>query len=327
MKLTRAGIFFFSLVTIGIILPMVVISQTNGTYWRNFKMTVPDEVSIKPGEEVTINASILNTGRFWLRDFNITLQGLPSDFTFKVTPSHWDELTILRDWNPKDGVFKVPESFLITIKAPDTASGLYAVTVNGTEYASDYKVSNTTKFVLKIVGAPAKPEISDLAIPQTITTGQSFDVTYRIANTASGELQATAKLLVPENWTVNPLTTSVDVKTNESAVVNFSVISQDNIGTVTALVEYTYQNQTLNVTKESTTIIPIGIVSPETGILGSIIGMFAGIQTYSPLLMTIIVVIILVIGWIAWSLYGMYGKKGKSSTKQVEEISAPPVAQ
>jgi len=324
MRLCSLRSLLFLLIATGIILPIVVISQTSGTYWRNFKLTVPEEVSAKPGSEVTINGSILNTGKYWLRDFNITLVGLPSDYSYKVTPSHWDELRILRDWNPKDGVFRLPESFLITINVPASASGLYAVTVNGTEYASYYKVSNVTKFVLKI-SVPPKPELSNLTIPEVVYRGEPFDFSYKITNTGAGELLATAKLVVPENWTVDPSNRSITVKTNESMVVNFSVTSAANAGTLTAFVEYPYGNETFNVTKESLTIIPVERITPR--VAPDILGLFAALQTYSPLLLTIIVVIILVIGWIVWSIYGMYwGKKRRAETKKQVEVPSVPEA-
>ena len=334
MKLGRIGTFWLILFAIGIILPMAVISQTSGTYWRNFRMTVPEEVSAEPGQTLTINASILNTGRYWLRDFNITLEGLPSDYSYTVTPSHWDELRILRDWNPQDGVFKVPESFLITIKVPAGASGLHAVTVNGTEHASMYLVSNTTQFVLKVSGEAAKPEISDLSIPEVVYKGEAFDVSYRISNPVSGELAGTGKLLVPENWAADPANRSVTLKTNESMVLNFSVTAASNVGFLTAVVEYPYGNETFNVTKESGSVIPIDRITGTglgTGLGGlgtSISGLFGGLQSYSPLLITIIVVIILVIAWIVWSVFGMYGKQRRPERvkKQVEINSLPEAA-
>jgi len=289
--------------------------------WRSFVFTTPEEVGASPGQEVLINGTILNTGWWWLHNFTVTLEGLPAGSEYNITPNHWDDLTITRDWNPKDGVFKVPEPILISIKVPADAAGLYTVTLKGQENYSPYKFSNTTTFVLKIIGEP-KLSISDISVPVTVYENESFNVSFEIKNEGNAETVANATLNMPANWTID-FKNKVDIiQPNSSKKFEFLVTPTLSSGMVSTYVEYTYGKVIYNTSKEGPVVSPQSkAVQPTAPQIPSLSQIF---EKYSPVMITIVAVIIIVIAWILWSMYTMYAKRKKpESMKKQVDIPSP----
>lgn len=281
--------------------------------WRAFVLTVPEEVAATPGQEVIINGTVLNTGWWWLHNFSLTLEDLPSGFEYKITPNHWDDFRITKDWNPQQGVFKIPEPILISIKVPLNAAGLYTVTAKGQENYSPYKFSNTTTFVLKIVGEP-KFTISEISVPSIVYENESFNVSVDIKNEGNVETVTNVSLNIPTNWTID-FKNKVDVvEPNSTKKFTFLATPTLSAGALSAYVEFMYGKTIYNVTREGPLVVPQPkAAAPEVfPQIPSITGLF---EKYSPVLLTIVAVIIIVIAWILWSMYTMYVKR-----KQPEKI-------
>lgn len=310
-----------TLIIVMIILSLSLPVLSFSTAWRSFILSTPEEVSANPGQEIVINGTILNTGWWWLHYFNLTLEGLPEGYSYNVTPSYWQDLMILRDWNPKDGVFRVPEPFLISINIPKEASGLYAITVKGQEHQSYYLVSNTTTFVLKVLGAPPKLSIGNINLPSTVTQNETFNSSFEVNNEGQYEMTVTATMLAPANWTISPSNLSLTIKPSSSAIAEYMITPTESSGKITAMVEYSYLNKTENITKEGPFVSPQPKVpiQPPAIVLPDLTTIF---EKYSPLLITIVAVIVIVIAWILWSMYKIYSvRKSPEKMKKTTEAA------
>lgn len=276
--------------------------------WRSFVFTVPEEVAATPGQEVVINGTVLNTGWWWLHNFSVSLEGLPAGSEYTIKPNHWDDFRITKDWNPKDGVFKVPEPILISIKVPANAAGLYTLTLEGQENYSPYKFSNTTTFVLKIIGEP-KLSISDISVPIIVYENETFNVSFDVKNEGNIETAANVTLSIPANWTID-LKNKVDVVApNSTKKFEFVVTPTLSSGMISAFVEYSYGKEVYNKSKEGPVVSPQSKAPVQPGSqLPSFNEIF---DKYSPVMITIVAVIIIVIGWIIWSMYSIYAKRKK----------------
>lgn len=312
-----------TIVLILFVLALIPTITFSAMKWRSFVFTTPEEVSASPGQEVLINGTILNTGWWWLHNFSVTLEGLPAGSEYTITPNHWDELKITRDWNPQQGVFKIPEPILISIKVPTNAAGLYTVTLKGQENYSPYQFSNTTTFVLKIIGEP-KLSISDISVPPVVYGNESFNVSFDVKNEGSAETVANATLIMPSDWTIDFKNKVNVIEPNATTKFVFTVTPTLSSGTIGAYVEYSYGKTVYNTTKEGPMLSPQSrSVQPSGPALPNLTQIF---ENFSPVLITILAVIIIVIAWILWSMYTMYAKRKKpeSVKKQTEEIPVSP---
>ncbi len=116
----------------------------------SFDLILPGEVNASANSTIVVDGKILVTGDFWLHNYKMNLTGLPSDYKYNITPAYWETVRILREWNPTDGVYRVPENFTVNITIPKNASGLYAVTITGQENWSWRLVTNSSTFILRV---------------------------------------------------------------------------------------------------------------------------------------------------------------------------------
>lgn len=294
--------------------------------WRSFRIELPTEVTASPGETITINGSIYNTGLWWLHDFNITLPGF--DYEYFVVPGHFDNVRIIRGWDSDRGVYILPETFNMTIKIPEDAAGAKLVTVTGQEFQSWKKVSNTTGFVIKISPLPTKFSISDLVIPENVTEYKPFDISFTVNNEGSAAGTITISVNASEDWNISQKTTTLSIDANSSKNVVLTITPTNSSGIISVFAEYPYEQTIIHLTKVGSLLIPMppGATTTTTAykpILPSYVVLpYIGTIPLNriTLLIVIIVILILVILWRLLSMYSFKFKRGKPEEmkKQVE---------
>lgn len=314
---------------------------TSRTTFYQFSLGIPEEVLANPGENVTINGTILVTGWYWLHKFNLTLENLP--YEYEIIPSYWEDVKILREWNPEVGVYKIPEEFQISINIPEDAYGVHIVSVNGQEHHSFREVSNSTFFVLKIRAEekpPAAPEldVSDILVPERIEEGEPFNITFFVNNKGEEGTIAQISILLPEGWEVSEEKQLLLVKANDSAAGSFVVTPSETAGEVSLFIEYPYKQAILNLTRIGPYLKP---TTPETTTtlaektpfeslidkikdafapyLLPIVGPFMPFMT--PITIGVVVLLLVIIVWLLAGIVSHYRAKPKKKkpSKQVEE--------
>jgi len=276
-------------------LVMLVKTATAPRPYRAFVLGMPETVEAAPGDTVEINGTILNTGYFWLHDFNLTADGLPKEFNVTFEPSWFDNVRILRNWNEVQGLYIVPETFVMKIDIPPTSAGVFAVTVKGQEFQSWRQVSNTTAFMLRVTSTP-KVSLSDIVVPEQVFVNQSFNVSFDVKNEGLLDQLVNLTLAAPQDWVVEPAEQSVIVKVNASQHVEFSIVPTNTSGDISVLMEYPYKSHLFNITKSGPYLIPI-----ETG--EKLTGLTAWIDQLKQLPIAIILVALALIAIIIWNLW------------------------
>jgi len=166
---------------------------------------LPQEINATPGDFVTVNGTILNLGWYWLHDFNISVTGLPDNYNVTVTPQWFEHVRILREWNPQQGVYLVPEKFWVHIDVPKNSSGVYLVNVTGKEWMTWRRLENSSIFILKISGAPT-------TVPsETTTTSETTTSTTELTNetTETPIVLPTAVVSMVDFIQANPVVTII----------------------------------------------------------------------------------------------------------------------
>jgi len=315
------------------------LSNSARTFY-SFELRVPDEVVAQPGTEVTVDGGVLVTGMYWMHDFDIKIDGLPYEYT--ITPAHLEDVRILRDWNPVDGVFRVPENFTLKIKLPANASGAHIVSINGTEHRSFRQVSNSTYFVLK-VGAAAQNAtqnatqthqlgISDILVPEMIKEFEPFTMSFKIDNNVPVKTAAIVSLQIPKDWQADATSKTFSVEAGDSTIGSFRIVPTTSAGTISLFVEYPLKDKVINFTKVGPYLVPGEKVKPSTtttnpsveqpsagGFLGIIGGAFSALSGFvgsalgsvgtqydsylTPITIGIIVILVIVIIWLLGGIF------------------------
>lgn len=282
-----------------------------GKPYRAFSITLPQVVDVTPGEEVIINGSILNFGQNWLHDFNINVTGLPSDYNVTITPSHFTNLRILRDWSAARGVFLVPEKFNISITAPAGSSGSFTVNVTGQEHMSRFKVSNSTSFILRGKAATPQLSISDIVVPETVTEFEPFNITFDVDNIGSTDQFVNLSVTVPSDWSVEPSVKSLTVKGNGTESVVFSITPTNSSGEISVLLLYPYREQILNITKVGPTLIPqtTATIPAPISLPSGLFAWLGGLKNIPTWLIVVIIVFLIIIVWNLYKILKTYSFK------------------
>lgn len=262
MMLNKKSIFIF--VTIGLMLslaaaPLLVYSRMT---FYSFEIIMPAEVDVDPGQDVTIDGGILVTGFYWLHNFDLKVEGMP--YEYEIEPKgRWEHVRILRDWNPEQGMFRVPDKFKLHINIPEDATGSHIVTVTGQEHHSFREVSNFTYFVLRVAGEPIKPQltVTDILVPEEIKEFEPFQLTFKINNEGPMDTDATVTIVVPEDWEVDEASQNLSIKKNESAASAFDIIPTTAAGEVSLVVQYPFREEIIRFTKTGPYLIPAGAVT------------------------------------------------------------------
>lgn len=319
-------------------------------YYR-FSILTPAEVIAEPGAPVTIDGGVLVTGMYWLHQFNITVSGLP--FSYTMTPSYWQDAPILREWNPQQGVFRVPNNFTLTMNIPSDASGVYMVTLTGTEHQSWRQATNSTYFVLRVGAAgrnatvPSMMDITDIIVPDIINESQPFNLTFKIDNNAPARTAATVGVLIPKEWKADAMSKTFSIGANSSEIGVFTITPTTPSGNVSLVVSYPFNNTVISFTKvgpylitgenmsaTTTTTVPsggaIGVLSGAISALVSFVnaafgGAGANNSYLAPITIGVIIILVIVIIWLLGGIFKVVqsGRKEPEKMKSQADIPAP----
>lgn len=310
-----------------------------------FSLVMPEEVTANPGETVTVDGEIYVTGIWWLHRFNLTIENLQYDY--EVIPDYWQDVRVIREWNPTEGLYKAPEKFQIKIHVPEDAYGVQIPIITGQEHHSFKQVSNSTYFVLKVSGEVKPPvehalTVSDIAVPELIEEGVPFDITFTVNNEGDEATTATISITMPEGWEVDRETQLVAIEAKGSAVGKFVLTPSEAAGGVSLFIEYPYRETILNLTRVGPTLTPTvpettttlvektpfeklidDIREAITPYAEPVTGPMAGFLT--PIMIGIVILLLVIIVWLLAGIVGHYmskpKKKKKKTTKQLEAES------
>ncbi len=332
--------FLLTLVAIAMLASLAVIPfATSRRTFYSFEIIVPEEVEAMPGQNVTVDGGVLVTGFYWLHNFELKVSGLPYDY--KIEPEWWEHVRILREWNPEQGVYRVPEKFKLDINVPEDATGSYIVTITGQEHHSFREISNFSYFVLRVGGKPIKPQltISDIIIPENITEYEPFRLIFKVDNEGVIDTIANISIKVPEDWEVDEPTQTIKIRKNKSVASAFNIIPTTTPGEVSLYVEYPFRDEVINFTKTGPYLIPAGVTTttkPEefkpifsqivdylnslleavTDSIESVAGPYA-----TSLIVGVIFVLFIIILWLIFDII-KFVKKGSESKKSTEQIDS-----
>jgi len=287
----------------------------------NFDIKLPDAVDVSPGDNVTINGNITNIGQYWIHELELQLNGLP--FNYKIEPSYFEDLRILRDWNPQQGVFRVPYNFTIQISVPNDAFGAYLVNVTGQEHRSWRQVVNSTTFILHVLST-ARISTSDLFVPQTVRESELFNISVDVTNNGFAAASITVTLDAPEDWS-GDREQSVIVNGNSTQTITFDVTPTNTSGQVSMTLAYVSAEGPQNITKAGPTIIPFKV--GETAPAGTgLEGLVDFLTSLGPIVVSVILLILAIVAWNVYKIIMFYRsrkkpEKIKESKKEVEAES------
>ena len=340
-----------SVITCTLFFAAMVYPAATSSAFYSFSIGTPEEVVAKPGDTVTVDGTILVTGWWWLHDFNLSVKGL--DYNYEITPQQWEEVRILREWNPDAGLYRVPEKFQMTINVPQDAYGVHIVTITGQEHHSFREISNSTFFALKVSAEekqpaqPAAPElaVSDILVPEKVEEGMPFNITFLVNNKGNESTVAEVSILLPAGWNVSEKKQALSIKANDSAAGRFAVTPSDTAGEVSLYIEYPYKQTILNLTRigpflkptvaettvaTTTTVLERApfesliesikdAVRPYIGPVRPLIEPFRPFAT--PVTIGIVVVLLIVIVWLLAGIAKHYAAqwKEKKPTKETKE--------
>lgn len=309
-----------SLVFISLILISLISISYSQRPYRMFTIVLPELVEVYPGEAVTVNGGVLNNGWWWLRNFSLTVNGLL--FPYEIQPSHWDELRIIREWNPQQGIYKVPENFTLTIGIPDNAVGVYIVNVTGQEFQSFYQVSNSSLFILKILPVP-KFSISDIIIPDSVTEYKAFKISMSVKNEGFKEAPANVSITIPSDWNVDKKSQYLRVGANSSIPIEFFITPTNTSGQISVQLEYPYKQTIVNITKSGPYLIPMPlevIVAPKTK-LEIIVDFIKGLSSW---VIGILVVAFVVLIWYFYNIIKKLGGRKEPEEMKKKQVDTAP---
>ncbi len=326
MKTNKSVLLIFLVFGL-LVLPFL--AQSRMTFY-SFEIIVPDEVNANPGDTVVVDGEILVTGMYWLHMFDMTVEGLPYDY--EIEPDWEEHVRILREWNPEQGVYRVPETFKMTIDIPEDAIGAHLVTITGQEHHSFREISNETYFVLAIGGAPTQVNlsVSDILVPEMIDEYEPFNLTFKIDNEGALDIAATISVLMPEEWQVDESSQTMQIEGDSSVLGTFEIIPTTTAGEVSILVEYPFKGEIVNFTKAGPYIEPGAEVTPESKpfyaplseLVGQMVKMFESIGgDYTiPIIIGTIMVLLMVIFWILSGMFKFVRAKGAAEPETMEQV-------
>ncbi len=220
---------------------------------------LPEYVYADPGEEITVEGKLLNTGNTWLHFITLNLSGLP--FEYEIIPEKFDHLEIFWNWTTMK---RIPKKFFIKIKIPENASRSYAVKVFAQEHFTALKVWNYSYFILKIRPRP-NVTVKDLIFPTEVFEGEPFLIKVVLEN--SGLANATANLTIslPSDWSVDEKVKSVKLGPLSNATVIFNVTPTTTVGNFSIILTYPYKKKLISIKKFGPVLVPLTVpeVKPE----------------------------------------------------------------
>lgn len=291
--------------------------------YYNFDISVfPGDAEVKAGENVTVNVTVVNTGRNSLHQFNLSLEGV--DYPYQITPNA-DEIPLWGDWNPKDGMMRGKQTYQLTISVPSNTTGVSLLNVTGRENFSWRKFSNKGIFILKVIpSVPVEPNIkvSKINVPLNIKENVPFNISFSVDNMNLFRQQLDFAVDIPSDWVAVEGKKSLLIDANNSSNVTFTIIPTNTSGNISVNIVYPFKKNIFSVSREGPSLTPVTeapkeeAVKKQTGLAG----VLEFIRNLSPIFLAILVLIVVIVAWFIVKLVQFYSsrRKPESMSRQAE---------
>lgn len=281
----------------------------------NFEvLSLPGELEVKAGENVTLNFSIVNRGLYGLYEFAVKLSGV--DFPYEITPNKTD-IRPWGEWNPVDGQKRGEQKYQLTLNAPSNAAGVHLVDVTGTENFSWRKFSQSTQFILKVipvVSVESNITISKISAPVTIKENEPFDIKFSVTNLDAFRQQIDLLLNIPADWNVvDTSKRALLLAPNETSNVTFTIVPTNTSGNISVNVIYPFKKTIFSFVKEGSALSPVvqKPIEPAPKRATGIAGLVEFLRNLSPIFLAILVLIVIIVVWFAVKLVKFYSARKK----------------
>jgi len=294
--------------------------STSKRPYRGFVFTdIPEEIVANPGDTVEINGGMLNIGWWWFHNFNLTLTGLPEDYEYNITPQYFEHMRILREWNPIDGLYRVPEKFTLTIKVPENGFGLHLLNLTGQEFFSWRRTGNSTYILLKVISLP-EFTISDIVIPETVTEYEPFNISFTVENKGVGWGEIEITVEAPEDWDVSERTKTIALSPNTSIPVDITITPTNTSGSINLFADYWQRENIINITKMGPYLVPVPFEVAEEAPPTGFAAFAEFVSSLGPIVIGIGLILIVIIIWNVWSIYKGHKEKKKPEEMKKEQV-------
>lgn len=308
-----------------------------------FYVIMPSIVQVAPGNQTLIHGGVQNFGFYWEHNVVVNVTGLPAGFEATAVPDFFENLRTLRDWNPQQGLYYVPENLDIAVKVPAGATpGLYSVNVSLVDMQSARHPANSTVFILQVSGqAPTQPiSISDISVPDTVAAFKPFNISFSVINNVTFNQSVNLTVQIPQDWNATPTVISDVVPASSSKSFFFTITPTNSSGSFSVALTYPYQGVVLNVTKTGPFLTVGGtsglalpslpkITLPQSPMSGSAVSSVAAFASANPLITVVVVVVAAVLIYYFYSTYTVSGsrKKPEEPTKQMKQTNQAEISE
>lgn len=253
---------------------------------------------------------------------------MPADYNVTVIPKRFDAVGITREWNPKQGLYRVPDKFLVIIQTPENASGVFFLNATGKEWMSWRQVENSTIFLLKIAPTTPKISLTDIVVPENVTENEPFNISLSVNNDALTSQFVKLSVNAPADWEKEPAEVNLTVEGNSSEPVVFTLTPTNSSGEISVFMEFPFRRQIMNMTKSGPFIAPFStapILPPEElqpelnfTVPTALVPALDFIKA-NPIIAVIAFILVVIILWNVWQIVGHYQTK-EDNRKKPEEI-------
>lgn len=332
---------FLALIAVALSLSFALVSFSSFVQapkpFYGFYVIMPNLVEVAPGNETLVHGGVQNFGYYWEHNVVVNVTGLPAGFVATPVPDFYENLRTLRDWNPQQGLYYVPENLSIILSVPaDATPGVYQVNVSLVDMQSARHPANYTVFILHVSGqAPTQPiSISGIAVPDTVAAFTPFNISFSVINNATFNQSVNLTVQLPQHWNVSPPVISDVVPASSSKNYFFTITPTNSSGSFSVVLMYPFQGIVLNVTKTGSFLTVGGtsglglpslpkITLPQAPISGSAVSSVVAFASANPLVTVVVVVIAAVLIYYFYSSYTVSGsrRKPEEMTKQMKQTS------
>jgi len=280
----------------------------------NMSFDMDTKIEVYPGETLTINGKLMNTGWLWLYNINLMTENLTYEHT--INPDTIPVLPIKYYW--VDGkAFRIPQNFTLMLKIPENetasekdfflvANGNFKVLLPSERSYLNYSKEVKQRIVLKFVPTPVIT-ISDITFPDIVTQNKQFQISMIVINMGGIGTTANISISTPSDWTVDAREKTVSVEANSNSTVSFNIIPTNSSGQISLFLNYPVRQMIINITKTGPFLTP-QVEAPEEKAVPSLI---SRIKALPPIVLLIIIILLVVIIWNIRAVIKFYKKRKK----------------
>jgi len=237
----------------------------------NVTFDMDTKFEVAPGQELTVDGKMINSGYLWLYDVNLTAENVPEGFEVKLNPIHFDVFPRLFIFTNSIIGTPKPLNFAMSIKAPETPTELtyeFNLNVKGVfrrympgvnQFSVLGSLDKSQRIVLKIL--PSKLfTITDVSMPENVTVDKPFEVSMILTNNGNVAETANVSVSLPSDWGVDEAVKSISLGAQKSSTITFEITPTNTSGDVSVILTYPVDNTVVNTTEATQFFEPISPV-------------------------------------------------------------------